>query len=378
MKILVLANDLSGLYSFRKELLMRLASEHEVTCLLPENGRSDKLKEIGCQFVDISIDNRGTNPVKDTMLLIKYFTIFKRIKPDLVLTYTAKPNIYGGMVSRILNIPYISNITGLGSAVERKGWLQNLMFVLYRAALKKSACVFFQNVMNQKIMIEKKVIRSKYRMIPGSGVNLKRFRLSPYPDTNTIDFLFIGRIMNEKGINQYFDAAEYIKEKYPFVNFHVVGDLVEEETHRIKELINKGIINFHGPQEDVRKFYAFTHCTIHPTFYPEGMSNVLLESAATARPVIATDRPGCREIIEDKVNGYLIKEKNSSDLIEKIEKFLSLNFQEKKIMGINGREKVEKEFDRNKVISAYLEEIKNVNNEEESSDEVGYSVKEIN
>jgi glycosyltransferase involved in cell wall biosynthesis len=367
MKILVLANDLTGLYSFRRELLKKLAENHEVICALPEDGSSEKLKDIGCDFIDITINKRGINPVKDALLLRKYTALFKQIKPDAVLTYTTKPNIYGGLVSRMFNVPYISNITGLGSAVEKEGWLQKLLLTMYKSALKKSACVFFQNEMNRKMMIEKKIVQTRYRMIPGSGVNLEHFQPLKYPDTSTINFLFVGRIIKEKGIDQYFDAAEYLKEKYPYVTFHMVGHLIEGEPSRLKELINKGIINFHGPQEDVRKFYSFTHCTIHPTFYPEGMSNVLLESAASARPAIATDRPGCREIIENNLNGFLIKEQDSSDLIEKIEKFLSLNFKEKQKLGEFGRKKVEREFDRCKVIAAYTEEIGNIKNNRETS-----------
>jgi glycosyltransferase involved in cell wall biosynthesis len=357
MRILIIANDLVGLYNFRRELIKTLAVNHEVTCAVPEDGSSDWLKKINCKFIDYTLSKRGVNPLEDAKLIIKYAKIMKDSKPDVVLTYTIKPNIYGGMLSRIFKIHYISNITGLGSAVENAGWLQKVTLTMYKAALKKASCVFFQNETNKEMFLNRGIINSRYETLPGSGVNLEHYQPIKYPQSNSLHFLFVGRMIKEKGIDQYFEAAEFLKKKYPFVNFHMVGHLIEGFPLRLKELQKKNIIQYHGEQKDMRKFYRLSHCIVHPTYYPEGMSNVLLESAASARPAIATDRAGCREIVEDGVNGFLIKGKDSDDLINKIEKFIQLPYEEKRQMGLKGRKKVEREFNRQKVTASYMREL---------------------
>ena len=279
------------------------------------------------------------------------------IRPDVVLTYTIKPNIYGGIACRLFKAPYIANITGLGTAVENKGMLQKIAIILYRIAFKDIKCVFFQNEENRRFFIDNNIAVGKDRLIPGSGVNLEHFNVLNYPPDDIVEFAFISRIMKEKGIEQYLEAAEYIKNKYPNTRFHVCGFCEEDYQDRLEEMQSKGIIIYHGMLCDVREILKITHCTIHPTYYPEGMSNVLLESAACGRAIITTNRSGCREIVDDGVSGYLVKQKDSIDLIEKIEQFLALSLEDKKRMGLAGRKKVEKEFDRKIVVDAYMEEI---------------------
>lgn len=359
MKILILANNDLGLYNFRKELIERLIQEkNEVYISLPNGKRVKDLQEIGCKYIETEVDRRGTNPIKDFKLLLKYFKMIKQIKPDIVLTYTIKPNIYGGIACRIKKVPYICNITGLGTAAENESIVQKLIIKLYKYALKKVKCCFIQNEENFKFIIDNKIAKEENcKLIPGSGVNLEKFRLLEYPSEDTIEFLFIGRVMKEKGINEYLETAQHIKTKYPNTVFHILGFCEEEYEKQLQELQEKGIIKYHGRQDDVIPFIRNSHCTIHPTFYPEGMSNVLLESCASGRPIITTNRSGCREIIEDNKNGYIVKEKDSKDLIEKVEKFINLSNEEKRKMGLYGRKKVEKEFDRNIVITEYLKRI---------------------
>ncbi|WHH57480.1 glycosyltransferase [Petroclostridium sp. X23] len=201
------------------------------------------------------------------------------------------------------------------------------------------------------------IVKGKQRLIPGSGVNLNYYKVLDYPSDDIINFLFISRVMRQKGIEQYLEAAEYIKSKYPNIEFHVLGFCEGAYEDKLVEMQARAIIKYHGMQSDVRRFHKISHCTIHPTFYPEGMSNVLLESAACGRPIIATNRSGCREIIDDGVNGYIVEQQSSKDLIKKIEKFLALDYKEKKRMGLAGREKIEREFDRQIVIDNYIEEI---------------------
>ena len=228
---------------------------------------------------------------------------------------------------------------------------------MYKSALKKAQKVYFQNSENKDFMLKRGIISGDWDLIPGSGVNLERYKLQEYPMTDVINFSFISRVMKEKGIDQYLEAAEYIKKKYKLVNFHVCGNCEQAYETRLKELHDKGIIIYHGRVNDIVQIHKISSCTIHPTYYPEGMSNVLLESCASGRPIITTNRAGCREIVEDGVNGYIVKEKDSVDLIKKIEKFLKLSVDERKKMGLAGRAKVEKEFNRTIVVEKYMNEI---------------------
>jgi len=355
-KILVLTNSIRGLRSFRFELMEKMRDfGYSVVIYCPENDETVDFESIGCtvSFVK-NLSRRGTNILRDLKLLSEYIHILKKEKPDAVLTYTIKPNIYGAMASLLLNVPCAPNITGLGSAVENGGKMQKLTVFLYKLGFVRVKKVFFQNQENMDFFVKKKIALGKHELLPGSGVNLEKFQLLPYPEKDTVEFAFISRIMKEKGADQYLEAAEYIKEKYPNTVFHVCGSCEEAYQERLRELHEKGIINYHGRLRDIREIHKEIHCTVHPTYYPEGMSNVLLESCASGRAIITTDRSGCREIVDDGVNGYIVKQKNTQDVIEKIEKFLSLSFEERKEMGIKGREKVEKEFDRNIVIAKYM------------------------
>ena len=298
-KILILANNDGGLYSFRKELIEKLVEEkYEVYTSFPDGERRKDIEQLGCHYIETKVDRRGTNIIKDFSLLRQYIKILKKVKPDVVLTYTIKPNIYGGIACRLKKVPYIENITGLGTAVENPGILQKLTLILYRIALKKARCVFFQNEENQNFLVSKKVVKEHYRRIPGSGVNIDKFIYREYPQEDQIHFIFISRIMKQKGIDQYLYIAEKIKEKYQNITFHILGFCEENYVKQLEELQQKGIILYHGLQKDVKPFIEQCHCTIHPSYYPEGMSNVLLESCATGRPIITTNRSGCKEIVE--------------------------------------------------------------------------------
>lgn len=359
MKILILANNDIGLYKFRKELIEELIiRNYEVYISLPDGDFVEALKTLGCKYIKTDIARHGTNPIQDLGLLNFYKKIIRQIQPDMVLTYTIKPNIYGGLACASSDTPYLTNITGLGTAVETKGFLQFITMTLYRNALRKANTVFFQNRENENFFLKHKLVLGKHKLIPGSGVNLSYYVPLPYPKSDTIEFVFIARIMKEKGIDQYLQAAEAIKRKYPNTKFHICGFCEESYEQVLQTFQENGTIIYHGVVTDMKEIYKRIHCTVHPTYYPEGLSNVLLESAASARPIITTDRSGCREVIEDGVNGFICKQKDSDDLIMKIEKFLQLTWEEKRQMGLAGRTKVEQEFDRNIVVNAYLQKIK--------------------
>lgn len=355
-KIIILANSDVGLYKFRRELLERFVKEYEVHLILPKGVFVDDMIHMGCVFHSIELCSRETNPIHDLKLLKKYKSLIREINPSMVFTYTIKPNVYGGIACASLGVPYIANITGLGTAVENSGVLSMITTYLYKYALRKAQKVFFQNQTNLEFMKKKKIVKDNYQLLPGSGVNLQQYHPLPYPNDDDIHFAFIARIMKEKGIDQYLEAAEYISKKYPNTRFHVCGESSVEYKNILEHKYNNCVI-YHGAVKDMVTIYEMISCTIHPSYYPEGMSNVLLESCASARPIITTDRPGCKEIVDNGVNGFIVKERDSADLIEKIEQFLNLTHNQKQEMGLKGREKVEREFDRNIVIEEYMKEL---------------------
>lgn len=361
MRVLILANKSGGLFKFRGELLEALiANKHEVYLSVPNGDFIPEMQQIGCHFIETEISRHGVNPFTDLKLLSRYVAIIKTVKPDIVFTYTIKPNVYGGFACQLCKVPYVANVTGLGTAVENGGVLQKITLALYKTGLRKAKKVFLQNQANLDFMVQHKVVKDNYALLPGSGVNLLRFAPLPYPaETDGIHFVFISRIMREKGIEQYLDAAVYFS-SHPEVTqgrrvvFHVCGFCEKEYQGKLDELVANGTVVYHGLVRDVREILKNIHCTIHPSFYPEGISNVLLESCACVRPIITTDRSGCRETIDDGVNGFIVRQCDSKDLIEKIEKFIALPHNQKKQMGLAGRAKVERNFDRQIVVDAYL------------------------
>ena len=234
------------------------------------------------------------------------------------------------------------------------------MIMLYKYAFKDIQRVFYQNEENRQFFIEHKIETGKGLLLPGSGVNLDRYHYCNYPEDGIIKFAFISRIMKEKGIDQYLDAAKVITKKYNNVEFNVCGFCESEYDGRLQKETEDGIVKYRGMIRDVAGFMSDMHCIIHPTYYPEGISNVLLEACATGRPIITTDRSGCREVVDNGVNGYMIPCKSSEELIKAIEKFLTLTWDEKREMGIEARNKVEREFDRQIVVKAYVEEIERI------------------
>lgn len=354
-KVLVMVNRDFVLYNFRIELVEELLKEnYEVYICLPYGEKVELMTKMGCKFVPVTIDKRGTNPLKDIKLIREYKRILQEVKPDMLLTYTTKVNIYAGILAGRMKIPYLMNISGLGTAVEYKNPLQGFMIFMYRMAAKNARCLFFQNTENLRFFQEHNMYQGIWKLLPGSGVNVERFYMMQYPgETEGIHFLFIARVIKEKGIEEYLAAARVIKEEYPNTFFHVLGPCDGGYGDILKEYEKQGIIQYHGMIQDTREFLAKSHCTIHPSYYPEGMSNVCLESAACGRPVITTDRSGCRETVEDGVTGYIFPQKDRAALIDRVRTFLKLSWEEKRQMGLAGRRKMEQEFDRRIVVEEY-------------------------
>lgn len=354
-KVLLIANEYTTIINFRMELIVALIEQgNTVAVALPPHDRNNEIKALGCEIIEIHVSRRGMNPKNEFQTIKEIKKVLDSYKPDIVFTFTIKPNIYGGIACSSREIPYVANITGLGTAVEKSGIMQIITVKLYKIGLKNAKTVFFQNTENQDFMISRGIYSGAHELIPGSGVNLSRYELVEYPKDETIRFAYVARIMKEKGIEQYFDAAENIKKKYSDVEFHICGSCEGAYEEKLKRLEKEGVIIYHGMVKDMTSIYKILNCVVLPTYYPEGMNNVLLESAACGIPIITTNRPGCREIVDDGINGYVVKAKSSVDLIEKIEQFLSLSYNERKEMGLAGRKKVEREFDRNFVIKSYL------------------------
>lgn len=362
--VLFLANHDVGIYNFRLELVEQLLKEgYDVHISSPYGKRIDDLVAIGAKYHEITIDRHGMNPITEFAVLKEYKRLIKEVAPVIVLGYTIKPNIYGAIAARQAHIPFVANITGLGTAVENGGWQQKVIIALYKFAFTEVQRVFFQNEENKNFFEKERIAVGRHALLPGSGVNLDRFPVQPYPPCGngiegaSIRFAFISRIMKEKGIEQFLDAAEEIKKLYPSTEFHICGFCESEYEGRLEEQEMAGTVIYHGMIRDVASFLKDIHCVVHPTYYPEGMSNILLEACSSGRPIIVTNRSGCREVVDDRLNGYFVQEQDSADVIDKIDKFINLSWEEKKQMGLHGRKKVEAEFDRKLVVEAYISEI---------------------
>ena len=360
--ILILANSISGLFSFRKEVVKAIVDAgFSVVIIVPEgdNQKMDYFRSIGCVISVQQVDRRGTNPLKDFKLMMAYYRLMKRYVPVAVLTYTIKPNIFGGMAARLAGVPQLANITGLGSAIQNPGVFQKFTLALYKLGLSKANTVFYQNSFIKDFC-------KKYRLggygvqLPGSGVDLLWHSYHPYPKSNSpLKFLFIGRVMRDKGIEEFFEMVNRIQVQYEQIEFHILGGCEEDYKSVLDKMQAEHKLIWHGSVPDVRPYIKEAHCTIHPSYH-EGMANVLLETCAAGRPVITTNVSGCKEAVNDGINGFLCDVKSADSLTEQVERFIHLPYVEKIEMGVAARKKMEQEFNRSIVVSAYLDEINKV------------------
>ena len=356
MKFLILTNHSYMLWQFRKELIEALLAHGEVVISTPFNGREEDFRALGCRMIETAVDRRGMNPMTDLKLCRTYFQMLKTEKPDMVITYSVKPNVYGGYACRKLGIPYCVNVQGLGTAFQKKP-LSSVVTVLYRSALKKAKTVFFENAANREEFLRRKIVPTeRTTLLPGAGINLQRFPLRPYPENEKLRFLFLGRLMKEKGVEELFFAVKTLHaEGVPFV-LDLVGFFEEAYKAQTEELVREGIAVFHGFQEDPAPYYASSDCVVLPSYH-EGMSNVLLEGAATGRPLITSDIPGCREAVLDGESGFLCSACNAGALTDAMRRFCSLSREKREAMGLTGRALMEERFEKSKVVESTLEAI---------------------
>lgn len=350
MKVMILANDAVGLYQFRKELICALLTQNEVIISLPNGNFIDELVADGCKFIDTPVDRRGINPVTDIRLFQSYWRILKSEKPDLVITYTVKPNVYGGFAARIAGIPYAVNITGLGTAFQSNGMLRKVVTQMYKLGCKNAKVVFFENAENCQIFLDEHIVREQQTcLLNGAGVNLEHYKITEYPAGDETKFLFIGRVMKEKGIDELFAAMRKLVAEGFTCSLDVVGIYEEDYKEDIAQGESEGWLHYHGYQKDVRPFIANCHCFVLPSWH-EGMANTNLECAASGRPVITSNIHGCLEAVEDGVSGFLCKKQNADSLYEAMKRFCALPAEERKVMGLAGRKRMETVFDKRKVV----------------------------
>ena len=370
--IAIITNNDDDIYCFRKELIEALIIDgYDILISCPYGEKFELMEDISFIYDNPAIDRRGTSIIKDFGLFVHYMKLFIRYKPSVVLTYTAKPNVFASVAAKQLKIPYINNVTGLGSVINKNIFTKRFIVSLFKMAYRNASCIMFQNETNIKFALERNMISGGYKLLPGSGVNTDRFPLQFYPEGGDgirgepVVFNYIGRILREKGVDDYIKAAKIIKTKYPKTEFNMIGFIEPTESHyemELKTLQEQNIIIYHGSQMDVKPFIARSHAIIHPSSYGEGISNVLLENAASGRPLITTDNPGCKEAVIDRETGFVYPRGNIDGLVDRIQEFLMMSNLQRELMGRVGRGYVKGSFSRDIVLASYKQEIEKILN----------------
>ena len=350
MKILIMTNHSYMLYRFRRELIQTLMQEHEVVLSMPFTGHEEDFQAMGLRCIRTDVERRSINPVADMKLLMTYWELLKQEKPDYVITYSIKPNIYAGLCCSLARIPFSANVQGLGTAFQRKG-LAKFVTVLYKLALHSAGAVFFENEGNAHEFLSRKIIRpDQATILPGAGINLQEYPCLPYPENKTFRFLYLGRIMKEKGIDELFEAMERlcVRDGVSAV-LDLVGFFDDDYEEKVNRLVERGIAVFHGFQTDPRPFYREADCVVLPSYH-EGMSNVLLEAAATGRPVITSDIHGCKEAVDCGSTGLLCRVKDADSLYRQMLQMVTTQRQDRAQMGLRAHEKMAANFEKSMIV----------------------------
>jgi glycosyltransferase involved in cell wall biosynthesis len=361
VKVLIALNSAWNLFNFRSGLIKAmLDAGYEVVAVAPTDEYVDRLVALGCKFVHLPMENNSINPLKDIQLCFRYWRVLRKERPDIFLGYTVKPNIYGSLAAHVLRIPVINNIAGLGSVFIRDNWITSLVRSLYRLGLSRSSKVFFQNQDDLNAFVSWGIVRlSVVERLPGSGVDLKKFYPKPsLEETSRVIFLMIARMLWDKGVYEYVQAAKAVKAHYPHTEFALLGFLDVKNPSAVSreqmdEWVAQGFVSYWGVSDDVRVEIAQANVIVLPS-YREGTPRTLLEASAMGKPVISTDAVGCKDVVEDSVTGFLCKARDSNDLAKKILLMMNLSHTERIQMGFQGRFKMEREFDEKIVIDRYL------------------------
>ena len=378
-KVMIALNTAWNLYNFRAGLIRALVAEgYEVVAVAPPDEYADRLASLGCRYVPLAMDNQGTRPGRDMLLLWRFLRILQRERPDVYLGYTIKPNVYGSLAAHLCDIPVINSITGLGVGFSKDNWLKRVVRGLYRLALADSRQVFFHNSDDMQMFVADGLVKANIAArVPGSGINLASFHPAPLPTASggRLRFLLVARMLWDKGVGEYIEAARLVRKRYPDVEFCLLGFLDVKNpaaisSEQIKEWVSEGVVSYLGVTDDVRPILASVDCVVLPSYRGEGAPRTLLEAAAMGRPVVTTDAVGCREVVDDGINGFLCKVRDAQDLAEKLERIIQLSPEERAAMGRNGRAKVEREFSERRVVMRYLETIETIMREQSKKTDV--------
>jgi glycosyltransferase involved in cell wall biosynthesis len=366
MKVAIVLNTSWNIYNFRKGLIDSLLTEgHEIHCIAPKDNFSEKLVELGCKYHIVRMDSRGANPIKDLALTLELLSIYKRIQPDVIFHYTIKPNIYGTIAARLLRIPTVNNVCGLGTVFLKEGLVSRIAMFLYRFAFRFPKKIFFQNYDDQDLFISRSLVAKEITdVLPGSGINLSHFK----PLQVTIEkekrftFLMISRLIYDKGVVEYIDAIKELRKRNVLCNFQILG--AKDPKHKrgidpklIDAWVEEGLVDYLGTTEDVRNLLSHADCVVLPS-YREGTPRTLLEAASLAKPLIATNVPGCRNVVKHNFNGFLCELRSGKDLADKMEDMYKLAEEKRRSFGANSRRLVENEFDEQIVIDKYIQLLK--------------------
>jgi glycosyltransferase involved in cell wall biosynthesis len=359
--LLISINAAWNVYNFRRGLIEALQrAGHEIAVLAPDDGYGERLQAMGCAFTPLEMDNQGVSPGRDLGLLRRYHVAIGRIRPDLFLGWTVKPNIYGSIAARLRGVPVINNVSGLGTAFLRKGLLGALVIVLYKRALRRSKTVFFQNDEDRRLFLDLGIVRAhQARLLPGSGIDLDAF--CPVEAGGGPDFLFVGRLLWDKGVREFVDAARLARLQRPELRFGMLGFVDSPNRTAVSQAelqawVDEGLVDYLGAQEDVRPHLAAAGCIVLPS-YREGLPRSLLEGAAMEKPLIAADVPGCRDVVTHGENGLLCAARDPRALADAMLSIADMSADERVAMGKRGRAIVEQKFDQRIVITRYLEAI---------------------
>lgn len=356
-KILIITNHSYMFWQFRRELVEELQKHFEIVVSTPLVGHEEDLEAVGCRIIPTDIQRRSVNPVTDLKLFCTYMDMLRKEQPDMVITYSIKPNIYAGCACQMLKIPYCMNVQGLGTAFQKKK-MAYLVSLLYKIACRKAKTVFFENEENALLFRSKKITFAEQQTIlAGAGVNLQHYEYVALKKSEAVHFLYLGRIMKEKGMDELFQAIRELHAEYGSrVVLDLVGFFEDSYKDEVEQLIAEGIVNFYGFQEDPKPFYEKADCIVLPSYH-EGMSNVLLEAAACGRMLVTSDISGCREAVEPGKTGLLCKVKDATSLFDAMKQVINLTPEEREMAGKLGRQKMEREFDRKKVVNLTVAQI---------------------
>ncbi|MCF2155401.1 glycosyltransferase [Photobacterium carnosum] len=364
-RVIISANTSWYLYNFRKNTILSLLDKgYFVTAISPRDSYSEKLEELGAEFIDISIDQGGTNPINDLKTLKKFNDIYSSGNYDVVLNFTPKNNIYSTLAAKRNNIKVINNIAGLGVLFINENLTSKIARLLYKISQQKADKIFFQNEDDKQLFLQHGLAKEEITdRLPGSGADLSRFELTPTSDDGVVRFLLIARMLYDKGIGHYVEAARELKAKYGNkVEFNLLGFLAVENPSAVskedmQDWVDEGIVNYLGVSDEVEKEIAKADCMVLPSYYREGVPKSLLEAGAMGKPIVTTDNVGCRETVDDGINGYLCEIRSTASLVQALDQMINHTHQERLAMGVKSREKIEREFDEKIVINKYLNAI---------------------